>query len=108
MRKLNLTTMWSNSCIWIGDAAYNAKAYEDIPPKSGDRCVPCWESSLGCSTYTYELPDGTSNMRRSSVRISAFDDLVDIDQRTKRALTTGTHGIERFAGTFILPSNKVR
>jgi hypothetical protein len=107
MRLLNLTTMWSNSCIWIGDDAFNAQAYEDMPQSSGDTCVPCWQSSVGCGTHTYELPGGTRSMRRSSVRISAFDDLVDVDQRTKRALASGTHGIKRFAGTFILPSNTV-
>jgi hypothetical protein len=45
--------------------------------------------------------------RQSSPRISAFDDLVDVDKRTKRALETGTHALERFSGTFILPSNNV-
>jgi hypothetical protein len=44
---------------------------------------------------------------RGSVRGAAFDDLVDVDTRVQRALATGTHAIERYAGTFILPSDTV-
>uniref|UniRef100_A0A383VLT6 FAS1 domain-containing protein n=1 Tax=Tetradesmus obliquus TaxID=3088 RepID=A0A383VLT6_TETOB len=115
MAALNLTTMWSDSCIWISDDAYGGQAYEDMPQSDSDSCVPCWQSSVGCSNITYEPSagvsglqgsrrDGTSNSG-SSARPSAFDDLVDVGKRAKRALASGTHGIERYAGTFILPSD---
>lgn len=118
MAASNLTTMWSDSCIWISDDAYGGQAYEDMPQSDSDSCVPCWQSSVACSNITYKPSagvsglqgsrrDGTSNSD-SSARPSAFDDLVDVGKRTKRALASGTHGIERYAGTFILPSDTVR
>jgi hypothetical protein len=70
---------------------------------------------VGCGSYTYEPPADFNTMRKnmrvsrsSGVRVSAFDDLRNVAAANERAAATGALGIERYPGTFILPSDKVK
>jgi hypothetical protein len=117
LRQLGIQTLWSDKCIWISETVYNDQAYEDIPPNEAHACVPCWQTTIGCKNNTYYLPDGAytyptdyglqPSSAAAGLRVSAFEDLVDIEVRVDRALAAGTLMIERYAGTFLLPSNKV-
>jgi hypothetical protein len=96
--------MWSNECKWISDDAFTNQAYEAIKPSPSDTCVPCSDPN-DCGPYIYDDP----KVEQSPGGLLAFVDMIkdNWDDRVSRAIIAGTLGLEKFAGTYLLPSNKV-
>jgi hypothetical protein len=129
LEKLNMTTIWPDTCLWTNETSYNEAlgtepwtiAYHCSPQLVSDTCIPCWRTSYGCgyafdysfwkdyfgcgsvAPWSREVP----LRRRRSAAASAPMDGNRASTPTFPKASAASRAIEGYAGTFALPGNTV-
>jgi hypothetical protein len=132
LEKLNMTTIWPDTCLWINQTYYTEAlasggepwglAYHCEPQLVSDSCIPCWRSSYGCGyTFNYSFWDALYagcgsyepwrrfDRRRRDAMITALTDgnRASLSTPTFPTASAASRAIEGYAGTFALPGNTV-